>query len=244
VHDPTTVSFRLAAKGPAARRALTIPVLPRHVWEPRANPRDVAGIASFTSATEALSWKNPRPVGSGPFAFESADEGASLTLSRFEDHFTDDVAVERVRFRVAPSDAAAIQFVGDGEVDATGPISARFARRIANTANATMTAGPTRTFYQVGFNTRVSPLDDPPFRRTVSAMIDRSRIAADVFKGFATGSLSPLREPWLPTAPGWSDRLPTHPFDASGSFDAAAVREALRAAGYRFSEDGDLLSKR
>lgn len=244
IRDERTVQLRLGATEPAARRALTVPILPRHVWQPRANPRDVAGISAFTDGTEALSWKNPHPVGSGPYQFESADERTSLTLDRFEDHFADEVAVDRVRFRVAPSDASAIQFVDDGEVDATDAISAQYAHRIGKTAGATMVANPTRSFYHVGFNARTPPLDQPAIRRTLSAMIDRSRVVTRVFDGFATDSLSPLRGRWVPHAPEWTDLLNIHPFDSSGSLDAAAVRDAFRAAGYRYSDDGVLLSKR
>ncbi|MFO7832677.1 MAG: ABC transporter substrate-binding protein [Halohasta sp.] len=67
-----------------ARRALTVPILPAHIWRNRTDierPPDRAG-----GTTAALTSTNASAVGSGPLRFESA-EGGEVVFSRFEPHF-------------------------------------------------------------------------------------------------------------------------------------------------------------
>lgn len=236
-----TIAIEFSASREAARRALTIPILPRHVWEPLSAPAEVAGLAIFGTSTEALRWDNPEPVGSGPLAFETVDIGTELTLSRFDDHFTDGPAYERLRLRVAPSDDAAIELVAQDEADATGPVAASLASRIARNGALSMVAGTTQSVYHLGYNVRRPPLDDATFRLAVGALLDRRAVVDRVFDGFATSTTSPLAPDWSPVEPAPEDvggppLFPGRP----GALDLEAARSAFRAAGYRY-EDGVLL---
>ncbi|MFC7214968.1 ABC transporter substrate-binding protein [Saliphagus sp. GCM10025334] len=62
-----------------ARWALTLPLLPEHIWYERS---ELVG----DHQTEALNWDNSEPVGSGLFAFVESEDGESVTLEVFEDH--------------------------------------------------------------------------------------------------------------------------------------------------------------
>ncbi|MFW6321471.1 MAG: ABC transporter substrate-binding protein [Halohasta sp.] len=67
-----------------ARRALTVPVLPAHIWRYREEverPRTRAG-----RTTAALTTSNGSAIGSGPLRFEEAD-GDTIEFSLFEPHF-------------------------------------------------------------------------------------------------------------------------------------------------------------
>lgn len=236
-----TIAIEFSASREAARRSLTIPILPRHVWEPLSDPAAVAGLAIFGSATEALRWDNPDPVGSGPLLFETADTGTELTLSRFDDHFTDGPAYERLRLRVAPSDDAAIELVAQDEVDATGPVAASLVSRIARNGALSMVAGTTQSVYHIGYNVRRSPLDDATFRRAVGALLDRRAVVDRVFDGFATPTTSPLAPAWSSIEPAPGDVAGQNLFpEGPGDLDLEAARSAFRRAGYRY-DDGVLL---
>ncbi|MFW5938253.1 MAG: ABC transporter substrate-binding protein, partial [Halanaeroarchaeum sp.] len=242
ITDDRTIAIDISASRPVARRALTIPILPQHVWESRSGPADVAGMELFGSATEALRWDNPAPVGSGPLAFESAEPRTGLTLSRFDDHFGETLAFERLRFRVAPSDASAIELVGADEVDATGPVTASYVSRIARNGEITLIAGTTRDVYHVGYNLREPPLDDAAFRRSVGTLIDRRDVVDRVFDGFASPARSILPPDWSPTATALGDEgSPTLFENRPGDLDVDAAREAFRDAGYQY-RDGVLLA--
>ena len=67
-----------------ARRALTVPILPAHIWRDRTAIERPPGRAGGTTA--ALTSNNAAAIGSGPLRFESA-EGGEVVFSRFEPHF-------------------------------------------------------------------------------------------------------------------------------------------------------------
>jgi peptide/nickel transport system substrate-binding protein len=235
-----TFAIEFSASREAATRVLTVPILPQHVWEPLSAPADVAGLELFGSTTEALRWDNSEPVGSGPLVFETAETGTELTLSRFDDHFTDKPAYDRLRLRVAPSDDAAIELVAQDEVDATGPVAASLVSRIARNGSLSMVAGTTQSVYHLGYNVRRSPLDDATFRRAVGSLLDRRAVVDRVFDGFATPTTSPLAPDWSSIEPAPTDVAgPTLFPEGPGDLDLDAARSAFRAAGYRY-EDGVL----
>ncbi|UTF53112.1 ABC transporter substrate-binding protein [Natronosalvus rutilus] len=62
-----------------ARWALTLPLLPEHIWYERS---ELVG----DHQTDALEWDNSEPIGSGLFAFVESEDGESVTLELFEDH--------------------------------------------------------------------------------------------------------------------------------------------------------------
>jgi peptide/nickel transport system substrate-binding protein len=245
VVDDRTVALRFNASRDVARRAFDVPVLPTHEWEPRAREAEIAGFDLYGGTTEALVWNNPEPVGSGPLSFERAAEDEVLVLGRFEDHFnaeTGEVPYEQLAFQVVPSEEAAVELAGSGEVDATGPLSASTVTRIARAADLTPVAGASSAFYHVGYNTRSAPLNNPRFRLGVAALVDRETIQSEVFDGYATPSVSPLVDDWL--APGlvWEGVDPVAPFpERNGELDVARARETFEQAGYRYRDDGTLV---
>jgi len=113
-----------------AYRALTVPILPEHVWRERSESADLAGVDLIGQTTDALVDSNEEAIGSGPVEFEEATADESISLARFEDHFlhTDDTegippriagtaAFDRIGFTVAPSHNAAVQLLVNDEAD-------------------------------------------------------------------------------------------------------------------------------
>lgn len=243
VLDERTLSVTFSASREVARRALTLPILPEHEWRPRAEPADVAGLSLFGETTEALRWDNPEPVGSGPLAFESAEDEQSLHLTRFEDYFAEGPAFEQLMFRVAPSDAAAIELVVSDEVDGTGPIDASLASRIARSGDAMMMAGKSISFYHIGFNVREPPLDDRGFRQAVGALVDRREVVDRIFDGFASSATVPLDGKWKPDEGDLKRIGPAEIFPGDpGDLDHEAAIDAFWNVGYRRRDDGAMIS--
>jgi peptide/nickel transport system substrate-binding protein len=246
--DDLTVRLRMVGSPVVARRAFTVPILPIHEWESRATEAQIAGIDLFGGTTEALVWANPEPVGSGPLAFERAAEDEALVLSRFDDHWEGDEErqyprYERLALRVVPSDDAGVELVAADEVDATGPLFASVAPRIARADEASLIAGGTSTFYHVGYNTRHEPLNNPRFRQAAGALLDRTRLITDAFGGYATPSVSPLISSWVPPELEWNGTDPVSPFPGrNGELDVEAARTLFEEAGYDYRDDGAMVS--
>jgi len=239
-----------------ASRALSVPILPAHVWRDRAGSADIAGIDLVRGTTEALVTPNEAAVGSGPFRFEAATANASLSLVEFPEHFlrtgdtdgipeplSDPPRFDRIEFDVVPSHDAAVELLVAGETDATADgLGASVVPRIVRSDALSLTIDRSENFYHVGYNCRRSPLADPRFRRTVARHIDRTAIAEAVFGGYATPAEVPLEDRWVPPELEW-DGTASLPFlGTDGELDVDSACEAFREVGYRY-EDGLLVRR-
>lgn len=239
--------------------ALTVPVLPRHEWEPRTELTNLPGIDGGGAVPRARVWDNMNPVGSGPLRFERAVTDETLVLDRYDDHFTHrdggsdssapdagGIAFDRVSFRIVPSDAAAVELIAAGEVDATGTdVGAGAVPRIGRSPALRLRVSDSTAFYHLGFNTRRAPLSNPRFRRAVARLVDRDALVRDVFHGYATPATNPLADSeW--SAPGleWTGTDPVLPFIGTNNrLHAGRAREVFERAGYRYDGDGRLLRR-
>lgn len=258
VRDETTVRFQFVSSNRVvARRALTAPVLPAHVWRNKSSRATLAGFNPGRALTEAIIWKNPDPVGSGPLTFEQAVELKRVTLNRAGDHFLKrsdlpsylrafegEFAFDRLEFVVVPSDESGVKLVQEGAADATAAgVTPSAIPQIGRSDAIDLHIEPAQSFYHVGFNVRRSPLRNPRFRRAVAQLLDKPFLVDQVFDDYATPAATPLAH--LPSrAPGlrWKGADPELPFPGEdGRVAIPQAREAFREAGYRYTEDGNLV---
>ncbi|MFC5367578.1 ABC transporter substrate-binding protein [Salinirubrum litoreum] len=258
--DDRTVRLDLGDAGaPAATTALTVPVLPEHVWRAAARPAEVAGIERGPT-TDALVRNNLEPVGSGPLRVTDTALKASVDLAANPDHFltrtpVDDhlrpfvggVSFDRLRVVVVPSDGAAVDLAADGRLDATAtPLGADAVRDVAATdaLDVRLTGGS--WVYHVGYNLRRPPFTNPHFRRTVARLLDREHLVESVFGGYATPAVTPLATTdFEPADLAWTEGGARLPFVGDdGSLDVERARDLFREAGYSYAEDGRLVVQR
>lgn len=248
-----------------AERALTVPILPAHVWRERSEEADLAGLDLYERTTEALVWTNPEPVGSGPLRFVERTPGERLVLERVDDHFAvgvpDDVDGDTPRLaaasetplvpyrylnvRVAPSSSAALELLSAGDADLLSTrLQPTLVPRATRLDDVGLIASRDRTVYHVGFNVRRQPLNNARFRRTVARLIDKDYLATSAFRGFATPATSLLASTdWLPSSLAWDGEDPEVPFlGDGGDVDPAAVERAFRENGFDYRENGDLVA--
>ena len=260
VLDDRTIRIEFGSVHPSvAERALTVPILPEHVWRPRSRPAEVAGLDLFEDTPEALVWSNMEPIGSGPLQFREAVKNEVLILDRFDDHFLWDsagpdiperlageLAFDRLVFRIVPSDGAAIELIEAGEIDASGTvIHATAVPGALKAEKVGLTVRPSRSFYHVGFNTRRDALSNPRFRRAVARLLDKEHTVAKVFHGYAIPATSPLaRSEWVAPDLEWQGDDPVVSFAGEdGRLDVEQARASFEDAGYRYDTSGRLLRR-
>jgi len=237
-------------------RALTLPILPAHVWRERTGPATIAGIEVNAETTEAIVHDNADPVGSGPLAFAEAEPGERLVLERRDDHFLTGApagipdrfhggpAYDRLELEWVMSDVAAVERVVEELADATvsnlGPDTVP---RIGREGGVRLASRRSAGFYHVGFNTRRAPLSNPRFRRVAARLLDKAALVDSAFRGYATPAATPLAtSAWEAPSLAWDGGDPAVPFLGSdGSVDVPAAREAFREAGYRYDDRDRLL---
>jgi peptide/nickel transport system substrate-binding protein len=239
-----------------ARRALVVPILPRHIWRERTDPADIAGIELGGPTTQALVASNEAAVGSGPLQFVDGDAGESLSLEAFPDHFlytgrnenipdrlSEERPFDRIEFTVAPSHDAVVQILSDDGADAAADgLRASVVPRIVRDDDVSLTTRATASFYHIGYNCRRAPLVDPNFRRTIARHIHRETAVLDSLEGYGIPSEAPLKGQWVPDNLLWDGEANLPFFGTDGEFDEEAAMEAFQEAGYQY--DGDRLIRR
>ncbi|QLG29265.1 ABC transporter substrate-binding protein [Halorarum halophilum] len=255
--DDRTLALRFnTTNRRVAAGALTVPILPEHVWTERTGKVDVPGLGT-EGVTEALVWANPEPVGSGPLEFERATAGESVLFSRFEEHFlaSDEPpeglperlhgkpAFDELFVQAAPSDSTAVELATAGDVDATiSQLNPSTVPRIGRTNELRLVSSRSWSFYHLGFNMRRSPLSNPHFRGAISRLLDAERVANEQFGGYARPAATPLAgSKWEAPELRWDQETRNERFHGrNGELDVERARTAFREAGYRYDEEGRL----
>ena len=209
--------------------------------------------------TEALVWNNPNPVGSGPLRFERARPKESFVLRRFEDHFLTGVSpldelgrfaggfpFDVLEFVLVPSDQAAVELVKRGEADVTGsPLTQREVPDIGRVEDLALSVSRPNSFYHVGYNARTPPNSNTRFRRAVAHLLDKGHVVDEYFDGYAKPAASPLaRDGAMAPELQWKGTDPVAPFPGEdGELDVERARELFRDAGYRYANQGQLVTR-
>lgn len=222
--DPRTVVFRLRRPhAPLLRQVdvLEAPILPRHVYgegDPNQHPA------------------NLRPVGSGPFRFESYRKDDTVVLVRNEAYFKAGLPhLDRLVFRVIPDANTQIQALLAGEVDYLVRIAASDVRRVQNRGVTLVDtrggAGGSNCIMTIGFNLDRALLADLRVRRAIAVALDRQQMLDLVLFGRGRVAEAPISSgmPWahLPGA------LAAH------RFDPALANRLLDEAGHPRGPNGE-----
>ncbi|WP_121742372.1 ABC transporter substrate-binding protein [Natronorubrum halophilum] len=236
-----------------SKRALTAPILPRHVWLEELDDR-IDNRQDFSAPQGRwglVVTDSVPPIGSGPYQFGSQSERSHLTLERFDDHFTldEDVdlpgpTVDELRFTVDPGSSSSIAQVESDNADLTSSmLGAHSLGDISDDTTAELIDDPSWTFYHVGFNTRTAPCNDPRFRRAVTQLIDKEWIVQEIFfEDHATPLSTPVADEWVPDSLEWDGADPVTPFvGTEGTLNVEAARAAFEAENFRYDDNGRLL---
>jgi peptide/nickel transport system substrate-binding protein len=159
-----------------------------------------------TAATTAT-----RPVGTGPFKFDSWAKGSSVTLSKW-DGFRDakNVKLNRVTFRFISDPAARVAALLAGDLDGVRNLDApQGVKQLQADARFTVTLGSTAGKGIMTINNKKKPFDDVRVRRALAHAIDRKAFIDGVLEGLGT----PIGSHFAPTDAGYVDLTGMYPYD-------------------------------
>ncbi|BAB06473.1 glutathione ABC transporter substrate-binding protein [Halalkalibacterium halodurans] len=201
--------------------------LPSHLAHPGGSIISMGSIEASYEALEkgedAFTPTNERPIGTGYFKFEDRTPGQSVTLSRHENYWGDELAkVDTVTFQVIPEDLTRIAELETGGIHLTYPVNPSDAERIENGPDTYLEqANSTRMVY-LGFNTEVEPFDDPKVRQAIHMAIDKDGILDGVVSGIGIRADGPI----APDVFGFSEQIDKI------TFDREMAKDLLAEAGY------------
>jgi peptide/nickel transport system substrate-binding protein len=225
--DATTAVIKLSSPKPYLLAALAgseTPIIPKHLYEGtnlRENPH------------------NNKPVGTGPFKFNSWEVGSYVILDKNPDYWDKPKPyVDRIVFRAFTDIGSRVVGLQSGEVDIASSEVVPIADLARLEAMDHLVLNDKAfdyvpTINNLHFNLMRKEFADKRVRQAIAYMMDRQFIAKALWYGRAIpnyGPISPLSRQWYATD------LPTYPVNqakAEALLDEAGFRK--NASGKRFS---------
>ncbi|MFC3228641.1 ABC transporter substrate-binding protein [Marinibaculum pumilum] len=169
-----------------------------------------------------------QPVGTGPFKFKEWVQGDSIVLEK-DPAYRDagDVALDRVTYKFIGDDAAIVNGLLAGDIDAF-PIGVpvESLEQFENDDRFAVSVGTTEGDTILSINNKKAPLDDVRVRRAIAHAIDRQAIIDAVMSGYGT----PIGSHFPPHNPAYTDLTGMY------AYDPEKAKALLKEAGAEGTE--------
>lgn len=202
-------------------RFAEIKIVPEHIWKDAGDP---------------VAFVNDKPVGTGPFMFESFN-GEQLTAVRNPNYWlADRIRINKLTYRKAGEGEVDRLRLAEGEYDWNGMY-------VPNVEDVFVARDPEHNHYWfaqgssigLGMNLQKAPFNDPGFRKGIAWAIDRDKIIQNAQLGYVTqASQTGLK---LPGQASWLN--PDIENEGYLGYDVEKATQLLSDAGY--TKDGDTL---
>ncbi len=116
-----------------------MPIAPKHLWE---------GIAK----DDLTDYANEKPVGTGPFNFDSWEKGKVVTVTRNDSWWGDKPAAEKVTWTKYGSDDIVTQALRSGELDLVPEVPPTIFNALKGAQDVATTEMDSFSFHMIGFN--------------------------------------------------------------------------------------------
>lgn len=199
-------TYRFAMKKPYFRHLLVLglfEVMPEHIYS--------EGDINTHPA-------NRKPIGSGPYKFESWDAGQQIVLSRYEPYPLTPVYFDKRVFKMITDREAAFQVLQRQEIDhmdvppekwnqqANTP---EFREKFHRLTPDSPTEGTLSRYNYIGWNMRQKKFQDKRVRQALTMLCDRQLILDRIFDGLGKVISGPLD----PKVPEYNSDIDPWPFD-------------------------------
>ncbi|MFD1039745.1 ABC transporter substrate-binding protein [Virgibacillus byunsanensis] len=137
-------------------------------------------------------------VGTGPFVFEEWVPDNSVTLSKYEDYYVEDVPkLDRVEYYTMKEESSRLSAIRTGEIDMT-TLTAKSSELLDGEEEINIMDYQSLEYSYVGFNTDKEPFNDERVRQALSMATDRESIVDIVWDGDAlvSGPIAPAMGDW------------------------------------------------
>ena len=134
------------------------------------------------------------PVGTGPFVFESFEQGQAITLSANPDYWGEGPFVDGVEFRFIPEPTVALTNLQGGQVDWTDNIPPQQVATLEGAENIVLGQVPSTDYFYFAPNQAREPFDDPRVRQALAYAFDREAVAEAAQFGAATPNQTAIPE--------------------------------------------------
>lgn len=162
--------------------------------------------------------------GTGPFKLADYSEGNYILLLKNDQYYIDGIPkIEELRFVIIPEEVARVAALRNGDVNIS-QINEPLSLNQLSSNQFNIFRQPVLSYYLLGINTNVEPLNKPKVRRALSYAVNRDQIIQMI--AFGEGSVTGIMNP---TVEAWAIKPSEFP---EYTYNPQKAKELLKEAGY------------
>ncbi|MBI4090801.1 MAG: peptide ABC transporter substrate-binding protein [Candidatus Komeilibacteria bacterium] len=214
--DDKTISFTLKEPFPSFRSALTVGIIPEHVWY------------SIPSAQAQLAEVNLKPIGSGPFRFRSITKDSNgsirnIALARNDSYYGTLPFIKELLFKFYGDVPTAVEALKNKNVEGLGFVTLEYQTELAALKTISLLELNLAQYNALFFNPeRNDALKDKGVRKALTISIDRDRIIREILGDNAVTVDAPI-------IPGFTETN-----DIVVPYDVEQAKKLLEESGWKF----------
>ena len=188
-------TVRLTTDGPypaLLAQLVKLSIVPKHVVE-------AVGKDAF----------NLKPVGSGPYVFQTWQRGVQVTLVRNDKYWGTRGPFPTVVFRAVPDAATRVANLQAGASDLAVTLNSDLAAQLKSSPKTKVLSVPTERIAYLRLNTSKPPLDNDRIRQAIVLAVDKASLVDGILGGYDR----PVSQMLTAAHAGYTPDLPTVPYD-------------------------------
>lgn len=163
---------------------------------------------------------NKKPVGTGPYTFDSWTPDQDIILKKNADYWGEPAKTDTVLFKFIKENASRVVALTNGEADMIDGIDTNVIEELKSSGMEILDEEGMNISY-MAYNVEREPFNDPAVRKAISQAINVPEMVEGLYSGYAS-----MATTILPSfVPGYSDKV------TQISYNPEAAKEALAAAG-------------
>lgn len=229
IPNPEQIVFTLRQPYAAFLDSTTLGILPKHLWK-------VLDPEQF-----AFSQYNAQPIGAGPYKIDVVNKNnlgvpTQYSFVPFEQYALGTPLISKLTFNFYPSEEAAIEGYGIGEIEALNTLTPQRADSVKKPGSTILQAALPRIF-GVFFNQNQNALFTQKEVRTALDMaVDRNEIIASVLNGYGSPLAGPVPSGFM--IDNTSTSTTATPVIASSAARIEDAKKLLAKNGWKLGDKG------
>ncbi|ESX62156.1 ABC transporter substrate-binding protein [Mesorhizobium sp. LSHC422A00] len=172
-------------------------------------------------APESADTNKEKPIGTGPFKFQSWAKGSSITLVKSDNYWGAPVSLDKAEFRIVPDAAAAVPALLSGDIQAFPFFDPDSVAQVKDDPRFKVVIGSTEGETILAINNKKPPFDKLEVRQAIAFALDRKAI----IDGASAGLGVPIGSHMSPASKAYVDLTGLYPHNVD------KAKELLKQAG-------------
>jgi peptide/nickel transport system substrate-binding protein len=161
------------------------------------------------------------PIGTGPLVFDEWTPNVGITADRFADYWGDDLAMDRVDWKVITDPFTRKSELLTGGIDILPFVIPDWVDEIEASADARIESTVSSRYVYIGLPTREPPYDDSRVRQALNYAVNKEELITELFGGRGAVPVTGIVHPILPEADPSTEIYPYSPDLARQLLDEA-----------------------